>query len=132
MTISVFLNRVKTKRSLSPVMRWEAPPSAASAKRKSSLLSRQMVTTDLGRIKIAFFCKRKIRLSKTIEEKYFLNFCRCATLLNSSNSSSLKRIVICCCENKWSSLLWSLVSKKLIQILVSIITLYFDFFRHIF
>ena len=116
-----------SSRSLSPVIRCVALPSFARARRKSSFASRQIAIVLTTSINSPTSLKRRIKFSRSIFVKYFLNLSHCATSINSLINVSLKINVISLSDNILSSFEKSLIKRKLIHRLVSIITLSFLF-----
>src|SRR6185437_15538297 len=125
--ILVCANFSSTSKSLSPVIRCVACPSIASDNRKLSLGSLQAVTLLVTFINLARLAILSNKYSISSAAKYFLNLLLRATSKNSSTNSSLKKSMTFLSAIILSSFEKSFVSRKAIQRLVSMMTLFFSF-----
>lgn len=118
---------LRSRRSLSPVIRWDAFPSTESDNRKLSFGALQAVIELVTSINSARKLNSCNRSCKSAKVKYYLNLGLLATSMNSSSSSWLKSNVMDWSASSLSRVEKSLVNKKLIQRFVSTMTLSFVF-----
>lgn len=128
MIVSIAVTSIfsRSSKSLSPIIRCVALLSTANDKRKLSFGSRQIPMWLVTLINSARRLIWRNIFCKSLNEKYFY-FGLLATSINSSSSSWLKIKIRAWSKNILSSFSKSFVSKKLIQRLVSTITLSFIF-----
>jgi hypothetical protein len=113
--IFVSPNLIRSSRSLSPVNKKSACPSTDNESRKLSLTSRQTSILVSTSTKSANWSIVSSISSMSPDEKKRLNFGRFATAKNSSSNSWLKTKIPFLEKRISSSLVKSLVIKKLIQ-----------------
>jgi len=107
-------NLAKSNKSLSPVNKKSACPSTDSESKKLAFGSLQTSILVSTFTKSAYLSIVSSISSMSADEKKRLNFGRLATSKNSSNNSWLKTIIPCLEKIILSSLVKSLVIKKLI------------------
>jgi hypothetical protein len=121
--IFVWPNFFKSSKSLSPVSKMFAFPSLANESRKLSFGSLHTSVIVLTCMNTEYSLMVSSSFSTSTEEKKRLNFGRLVTSKNSSSSSSLNTSIALLERIISSSLVKSLVIRKLIQRFVSMIIL---------